>query len=129
MPSDLYVVLFHLNIFFPPLLFLIVKHAETQSSSEDLATDIDKGKTFCKSILCVEPIVRNLLQLFWSCIFGNRGYCQSSIRADVVDTSRLHWWRTNVIDYYFQFCSKENTWFIKMTSLPCACVKSADVQL
>lgn len=73
MPSHLYVVLFH-NIHFTPLLFLIVKHAETQSSSEDLATGIDKGKTFCMSILCVEPIVTDLLQLFWSCIFGNRGY-------------------------------------------------------
>lgn len=85
---NLYVVLFHLNIFFP-LLFLIVKHAETQSSSEDRATDIDKGKTFCKSILCVEPIVMNVLQLYWSCILGNRGYCQSAVRADVVDASML----------------------------------------
>jgi len=40
-----------------PLLFLIVKHAETQSSSEDITTDIDKGKIFCKTILYVEPTV------------------------------------------------------------------------
>lgn len=115
MPLNLYVVLFHLNIFFPPLLFLIVKHAETQSSSGDLATDIDKGKTFRKTILCVKPIGMNLLQLVLSCSFGNRRSCQSAIRADVVDTSRLHWWRTNLIDYYFQFFSKENSSFIEMT--------------
>lgn len=74
LPSDLCVVLFHLNISFPPRLFLIVKHAETQSSAADLTTDIDKGKSFCKTVLCVEQTIIRLWQLLWSWVFGNRGY-------------------------------------------------------
>lgn len=54
----------------PPLLFLIVKHAETQSSSEDLTTDIDKGKIFLQDpSLCrtnYYEFIATLLELcFW----------------------------------------------------------------
>lgn len=54
------VVIFHLNASFFPC-FSAVKHAETQSTNEVLAADIDKGKIFFKIFLCADQTIMNIM--------------------------------------------------------------------
>nr|XP_030121517.1 little elongation complex subunit 1 isoform X2 [Taeniopygia guttata] len=54
------------------------KHAETQSSSEDLATDIDKGR------------VKLLLEELWLCIDRATGKRENEKNDPVLDTVQIH---------------------------------------
>ncbi|XP_064277564.1 little elongation complex subunit 1 isoform X1 [Passer domesticus] len=54
------------------------KHAETQSSSEDLATDIDKGR------------VKLLLEELWMCIDSATGKRENEKNDPVLDTVQIH---------------------------------------
>lgn len=53
-------MMLHLNTSFFPY-FSAVKHAETQSTNEDLAANIDKGKIFFKIFLCADQTIMNIM--------------------------------------------------------------------
>ncbi|XP_068057192.1 little elongation complex subunit 1 isoform X2 [Anomalospiza imberbis] len=89
-----------------------LKHAETQSSSEDLATDIDKGR------------VKLLLEELWMCIDSATGKRENEKNDPVLDTVQIHQKIRRCDGKTLPWCSSEES-AIKQNSVTATIIQTS----